>query len=60
MRKYNDYDENVENYINSDFDEYALDEKQNDIIKKSSVLFSKHSVQVQDTCYVMNELFIHS
>jgi hypothetical protein len=29
----NYYDEIVDNYINSDFDEYALDETQNESIK---------------------------
>jgi hypothetical protein len=30
---FNYYDENVDNYINSDFDEYALDETQNESLK---------------------------
>jgi hypothetical protein len=30
---YNYYDENVDNYINGDIDEYALDETQNESIK---------------------------
>jgi hypothetical protein len=47
---FNYYDEKVDNYINSDFDEYALDETQNERVLRQNVV--SHNVYVtKRNCY---------